>query len=170
MTDPFVQVVLSLYPLSNYPPPPGVVSAPLALGAWVTDVAFACPGRNAALFLSQYVPTYAYEFNDQNAPLSFGLTPASFPFGAYHLAELQYLLDIFGTPAPFTTDQQQLSDTMIRYWTQFAKTGSPNGRSAPAWPAYNPGTDQVQSLVPPTPFAESTFDTEHKCSVFWNTF
>ena len=67
-------------------------------------------------------------------------------------------------------DQQQLSDTMIRYWTRFAKTGSPNGRSAPAWPAYNPGTDQVQSLVPPTPFAESTFDTEHKCSVFWNTF
>jgi para-nitrobenzyl esterase len=56
----------------------------LALGAWVTDVSFSCPGRNAAQLLSQYVPTYTYEFNDENAPLSFGLPPASFPLGSYH--------------------------------------------------------------------------------------
>ena len=38
----------------------------------------------------------------------------AFRFGAYHTAEIQYLFNIFGTPAPFTADQQQLSDTMIR--------------------------------------------------------
>src|SRR5260221_3432264 len=126
--------------------------------------------------LSQFVPTYAYEFNDENAPLSFGLVPVSFPFGAYHVAEVQYLfnpnpnLDLSGTPAPFTADQQQLSDTMIAYWTQFAANGDPNLPSAPAWSPYNALTDQFQSLAPPTPAVESNFDAEHKCSLFWNTF
>lgn len=170
LADPLVQSILFLYPLSNYPPPPGVVSAPLALGAWVTDASFACPARNADQLLSQYVPTYTYEFNDKNAPLSFGLFPASFPFGAYHSAEIQYLFNIFGTPAPFTPDQQQLSNTMIRYWTRFAKTGNPNSRGAPVWSPYNAMTDQFQSLVPPTPTVESNFDAEHLCSLFWNKF
>jgi len=167
LVQPITQV---LYPLSNYPPPPGVASAPLALSAWVTDTTFSCTARNANRLLSQYVPTYAYEFNDEHAPLSFGLVPATFPFGAYHVAEIQYLFNIFGAPAPFTADQQQLSDTMIRYWTRFAKTGNPNGHSAPVWAAYNAGTDQFQSLVPPTPLVESTFDADHQCSSFWNTF
>jgi para-nitrobenzyl esterase len=168
--DPFVQLILTLYPLSNYPPPPGVKSAPLALGAWVTDGGYACPARNADQLLSQYVPTYAYEFNDENAPLSFGLVPVSFPLGSYHLAEIQYLFNIFGAPAPFTADQQQLSDTMIAYWAQFAETGDPNSPSAPAWSLYSIATDQFQSLVPPTPTVESNFDADHQCSSFWNTF
>jgi para-nitrobenzyl esterase len=170
LPDPFVQFVLSLYPLSNYPPPPGVVSAPLALGAVGTDAAFACPGRKAVQSLAQYVSTYPYEFNDEHAPLSFGLVPASFPLGAYHLAEIQYLFNIFGTPAPFTPDQRQLSDTMIGYWTQFARTGNPNSPGAPVWSPYSAATDQFQSLVPPTPTVESNFNTEHKCSSFWDTF
>ncbi|NOT53286.1 MAG: carboxylesterase family protein [Deltaproteobacteria bacterium] len=170
LADPFVQFVLFLYPLINYPPPPGVVSAPLALGAVGTDVVFSCPGRKAARSLSQYVPTYAYEFNDANAPLNFGLVPASFPLGSYHAAEIQYLLNIGGTPAPFTASQQQLSDTMIGYWTRFAKTGNPNSLGAPAWSPYNTATDRFQSLVPPTPTGTSNFDTDHKCSSFWDTF
>src|ERR1700737_2476695 len=52
--------------------------------------------------------TYAYEFSDENAPLEFGITPVSFPLGAYHGAEVQYLMNIAGTPATFTTEQQQL--------------------------------------------------------------
>jgi para-nitrobenzyl esterase len=169
LSDPLVQFVLFLYPLSNYPPPPGVVSAPLALSAWVTDTVFSCSGRKAAQALSQYVPTYTYEFNDENAPLSFGLVPASFPLGSYHVAELQYLFNIFGTPAPFAPDQQQLSDTMIGYWTRFAKTGNPNSLGAPAWSPYSAATDRFQSLVPPTPIVDSNFNTEHKCSSFWDT-
>ena len=130
VANPFVQFLVNVaYPLMNYPPPPGVVSAPLALGAVGTDVFFACPARNADRLLSQCVPTYTYEFNDENAPLSFGLVPASFPLGTYHASEIQYLFNIFGIPAPFTAAQQQLSDTMIDYWTQFAQTGDSCTRS-----------------------------------------
>jgi para-nitrobenzyl esterase len=114
--NPFIQSLINTeYPLINYPPPPGVVSAPQALGALGTDVTFACTARNADLLLSQYVPTYAYEFNDENAPTTQSSVPGlTFPLGAYHTAELPYLfnfpLDVF-SPA-----QIELSDTMIGYW------------------------------------------------------
>ena len=45
----------------------------------------------------------------------------------------------------------QLSDVMQRYWTNFAKTGNPNGGKLPRWPefdvttrAYIQFTDQVR--------------------------
>lgn len=161
------------YPLSNYTPqPPGLQSAPLALGALGSDIIFACPARNAALSLSQYVPTYAYEFNDENAPLDFyTLGPASFPLGAYHTSELQYLFNLIGPLPTFTPDQQTLSEAMIGYWTQFAKTGNPNSEGAPAWSQYSTG-GSLESLAPPTAAAESdsSFDGNHQCSGFWNTF
>jgi para-nitrobenzyl esterase len=173
-SDPFVQLLVNvLYPLSNYPPqPPGFQSAPLALSALTTDICCACPTRNADLSLSRYVATFAYEFSDENAPLPFGIPPVSFPLGAYHTAEIQYLIDLSGTPpATFTSNQQQLSDTMIAYWTQFAKTGNPNLAGAPAWSPFSASTPELQSLVPPAPVAESDseFDSYHKCSSLWDT-
>ena len=71
---------------------------------------------------------------------------------------------------PFTRQQQALSNSMIRYWTTFATNADPNSAGQPVWSPYSSGTDQFQSLVPPTPVVESTFDTDHKCSAFWNTF
>ena len=168
--NPFVQFLVDTeYPLSNYPPPPGVVSAPLALGALGTDWAFACPARNADLLLSQYVPTYAYEFNDENAPPAQSAVPGlTFPLGADHGAEIQYLFSLKGV-GPFTPGQQQLSDAMINYWTQFAKTGDPNSPDAPVWSQYTAG-GSFESLLPPAPVPEpdASFDTDHKCSSFWD--
>jgi len=143
------------------------MSAPLAMGALTTDFVFACPTLNANRLLSKHVPTYAYEFNDQDAPLDFGLQPASFPLGAYHGAEIQYLED---RPSAFTPAQQQLSNTMIGYWTRFARTGNPNSAGEPLWSTFSAISNEVQSLVPPTPEVESTFDTNHQCSSLWNTF
>jgi para-nitrobenzyl esterase len=170
--DSFVQFLINTeYPLSNYPPPSGVASAPLALGALGTDDFFACPARNADLLLSHFVPTYAYEFNDETAP-SF-LPPLSFPLGDAHFIEVQYLfgLEAFGITPTFTPDQQKLSDTMIGYWTQFAKTGNPNSSGTPKWSSYG-SNGSFESLIAPTPLTESdtSFDTDHKCSSFWNTF
>jgi para-nitrobenzyl esterase len=171
VSDPFVLFLVTFaYPLTNYPPPPPfLVSAPLALGALGTDQIFACPERNADKLLSQYVTTYTYEFNDENAPLSLGI-PLSFPLGAAHFAEVPYLFTFLGIPAPFTPNQQLLSNTMISYWTHFAESGDPNSAGEPLWSPYNSITDEFQSLVPPTPTVESNFDSEHQCSTLWNTF
>lgn len=157
--------VLPVYPLPANPP---ADAASLALGASGTDGLFSCPARDADQSLSQFVTTYTYEFSDENAPLYFGLVPASFPLGAYHSAEIQYLMNIVGIPAPFTPDQQTLSATMIGYWTQFAATGDPNFAGAPTWTPYNSTTDEYQSFVPPTPVVDTTFAGDHLCTTFWD--
>jgi para-nitrobenzyl esterase len=167
--SPLDSFVEALYPLSNYGGIPGI-----ALGASGTDGIFACPERNSVQLLSQFVTTYAYEFNDENAPDLFD-PMATFPLGAYHSAEVQYLFDFdqrFAGFNPFTPGQQSLSAAMVGYWTQFATTGNPNSSGAPTWPTYTSSTDEFQSLVPPTPVTEPTgaYDTDHFCSVFWNTF
>ena len=162
--------VLALYPFANYS------FGGVALGASGTDGFFSCPVRNADQLLSRFVTTYAYEFNDANAPppqSTFGGL-LTFPLGAYHTGELQYLFkpaDFFGLPVgQLSPKQMKLSDAMISYWTQFAKTGNPNSPNEPEWDPYNPITDEFQSLKPPTPLVESSFDAAHRCSLFWSTF
>ena len=150
-----------VYPLTAYPNPS------IALGAVGTDAVFACNARTAAGLISQFAPTFAYEFNDPDAPQRF-LPPVSFAYGAYHAAELQYLFELSSpVPSPgFTPDQQALADTMVEYWTNFAKRGDPNSHLEPAWPGYDTATDQHQSLVPAAVAPITTFGADHKCP-FW---
>src|SRR5580698_2434334 len=163
-------IVLDLYPYSNYP------FGGEALGASGTDGIFSCPARNADQSLSQFVTTYTYEFNDENAPPSQAFFGGllTFPLGTYHSSELQYLFkgaNIFGPDVgSLTHPQLQLSKAMVSYWTQFAKTGNPNSSGTPAWSPYSTSSDQFQSFIPPTPVVESNFAAEHQCSTFWNTF
>ena len=157
--------VLATYPL---PPTPPDDAASLALGAAGTDGIFACTARHALQALAQYVTTYAYEFNDENAP-SPAFPALSFPLGAFHSADVQYLFNRQGIPAPFTPEQEQLSQAMISYWTQFAKTGDPNSPGQPSWAPYDPATDQRQSFVPPAPVVEEGFAANHNCTL-WDLF
>jgi para-nitrobenzyl esterase len=93
--------------------------------------------------------------------------------GAYHSAEIPYLFktgNIFGLPELLSPKQRRLSDAMVSYWTQFAKTGDPNSSGEPLWSPYSASTDQFQSLIPPVPVVESNFDNSHQCSTFWDTF
>ena len=161
--------VLASYPFASYP------FGGEALGASGTDGVFSCPARNADQSLSKFVPTYTYEFNDENAPPAQALFGGllTFPLGAYHSAELPYLfpgIDVFGLPVTLSSQQMQLSDAMVSYWTKFAKTGDPNSFEEPFWSPYSASSDEFQSLIPPTPVVESNFNTGHRCSAFWDTF
>ena len=151
----------SFYPLAAFPSPD------LALAALGTDAIFACNSRKAVRLLSQFVPTHAYEFNDENAPQLF-LPPVSYPYASAHASELQYLFDLRSqVPHPaLDADQQQLSQAMVAYWTNFARAGDPNGSGTPLWTAYDPAADQMQSLVPPSPVAEAGFAADHKCALW----
>jgi para-nitrobenzyl esterase len=161
--------VLASYPFASYP------FGGEALGASGTDGVFSCPARNADQSLSKFVPTYTYEFNDENAPPAQALFGGllTFPLGAYHSAELPYLfpgVDVFGLPVTLSSQQMQLSDAMVSYWTKFAKTGDPNSFEEPFWSPYSASSDEFESLIPPTPVVESNFNTGHRCSAFWDTF
>ena len=160
---------------SEYPVPSGSLAPvpPLQLAAAGTDGIFVCTARRAERSLSQYATVWAYEFSDENAPVP---APAyamlNFPMGAYHSADVQYLSNRNGVPAPFTADQQKLSEAMISYWTKFAKKGNPNSSETPHWERYNSRIDERQSFVPPTPtvVAGSEFDSFHMCSSYWDVF
>lgn len=151
-----------------YPPGSTTLSTELALGALGTDAIFACPAHFADALMAQFVPTFAYEFNDENAPQDF-LPFVGFPYGAAHASELQYLFDLRTQfpVTPFTASQQQLAGNMTDYWAEFAEKGSPNQHSTPFWPLFSVVTDGMQSLVPPTPASEFNFATAHNCA-FWD--
>ena len=157
-------IIEFVYPYASFP------SGGVALGTSGTDGIFACGARNADQLLSQFTTTFAYEFNDENAPPPQSQVPGlTFPLGAFHGAELQYLFDI-GFFFELDASQQQLAQAMVSYWTTFAKTGDPNSPSTPTWSPYSPVTDQFQSLIPPTPVVEpsGSFNSDHLCDGFWN--
>jgi para-nitrobenzyl esterase len=149
--------IAARYPLSHFSSPS------VALGAVGTDATFACHALSFDESLSRYVPTYAYEFNDENAPELF-LPPVGFPYGAAHASELQYLFSQTAVPHPaeLTAAQQQLAAAMKQDWTTMARAGVP----AAGWPRFSSASQRMLSLVPPRPQLETNFSAQHQCS-FW---
>ncbi len=153
-------VIAAQYPLSDFPSPS------VALAAVGTDAIFACPALRVDQSAARYVPTFGYEFDDENAPELF-LPPVSFPYGAAHASELQYLFGLPTAPIPgtLTAQQRQLAASMRQYWTSFARAGFPSSAGLPPWPGFG-ATGQLLSLVPPQPQAETDFAAAHHCA-FW---
>ena len=153
--------VAAEYPLSAYPSPD------LALAAVITDYLFSCPALRADSLLAGS-GVYAYEFSDPNPPNDFGLT-FSFPLGAAHSTELQYVfgrVPVLDTVPSFTPAQLALSERMIGYWTRFAATGSPNGPDAPHWPRFAVPGNRMRQLVPDGTAPGTGFAADHHCA-FW---
>ncbi|MEU8687517.1 carboxylesterase family protein [Streptomyces sp. NPDC048665] len=130
-------------------------------GAVIGDSDFACPTARTDSLLATQVPVWRYEFADQHAP---PLTPGTppFPLGAPHASELPYLFDLGGRPRSLTAAQHRLANTMIDYWTRFARTADPNGPFSPRW-----SRQTTLSLAPDHIVPTRTTQTRHHCT-FWN--
>jgi para-nitrobenzyl esterase len=81
-------------------------------------------------------PVYRYHFELASPPSKFH--PGSW---AFHSDDIEY---VFGTLATrpgseWRPEDWKLSDQMMDYWTNFAKTGDPNGPGLPPWPKYGDG-------------------------------
>ncbi|MET7827133.1 carboxylesterase family protein [Streptomyces sp. NPDC005386] len=129
-------------------------SPALAWAAALTDRSFTCTTLAAGRAIAAHardLPLYAYAFSDREAPVLAGLpTNPGFPYGAAHGFEMPYLFPSFPTERPLTGEQSALSDRMVGYWTNFARTGNPNTAGAPRWPAFrvsSPLRPSVQSLA-----------------------
>ena len=73
-------------------------------------------------------------------------TPQS-PDGANHGAEIPFVFRNQSPPfGAATPDEVALSDTISTYWTNFAKTGDPNGGGLPKWPAFTEAAQQVMAF------------------------
>lgn len=148
-------------------------SADTQLAAVLTDWGFSCAAHTTDGLLTANTPTFAYEFSDPNPPALPGVTqtPPDFSLGDEHGSELAYVFQglLAGTTVSLNSAQLGLSNQMIGYWTNFAKTGNPNGSGLPNWPQFSTSNDQIQSLTSagsgPAPI--TSFSTTHQCN-FWS--
>jgi para-nitrobenzyl esterase len=106
-----------------------------------SDYLLAASAREAQAFAEHGKPAYVYRFTR--------LAPGSDPIkvGAFHSAELAYA---FGTQdfidRPWSDRDRALSKQMQQYWTNFAKTGDPNGTGLPEWPRFGASEQDVMEL------------------------
>jgi len=126
----------------------------------ITDGVFACPARRTARAISAAgASAYLYQFTYAYSLALFpGVTTA-------HAFELPF---VFRNPfgQQLTDADMAVSDTVDGYWFRFARTGDPNGGTAPAWPAYTQASDT--NLVLDTNVSTSTGLKKAKCD-FWDT-
>lgn len=83
-------------------------------------------------------PTYRYYFDKENHYYS-----------GYHSGELKYAYgNVSNDKKTYRFDQSdyELEKIMVGYWTNFAKTGDPNGEGLPQWDIWNSASNKVQRL------------------------
>jgi len=124
--------VLSLYPLT------GKEDLASAKNQLITDSWFV-RGTRGMLAGMEKVSSNAYQYHFTRRAK---LPPA---WGAHHAYELGYVFNNLGPTQQEDLDKE-LSEAMIQYWVQFAKTGDPNVDGLPAWPVYTIEEDQYLEL------------------------
>jgi para-nitrobenzyl esterase len=108
-----------------------------------TDTGFRCEAATLALWQSKIAPVYEFEFTGGTAPY-----PPS------HSAELKYVFGLLGDQGDVAS-ARNLSENMMRYWTNFARTGNPNGPGLPEWPRYDAQKRGYMELSMEGPVAKS---------------
>lgn len=100
---------------------------------------------------------FLYRFT-QSSPYRVG--DKHYGWGASHGMEMPYVFNHLDQQAlAWTPADRRLADVMATYWTDFAKSGDPNGPGLPTWPAFTESNQQVMLLgetIAPGPIPDIT--------------
>ncbi|MES1224350.1 MAG: carboxylesterase family protein, partial [Bacteroidota bacterium] len=111
-----------------------------------TDWVWGEPARmTARTFVANHSPAYMYQF---------GYVPPAqrqrAPYGAGHGSEVSFVFNTlnarWGNPGEATPEEKELARIMNSYWTNFAKTGNPNGKGLTNWPLYDTKKEEILDI------------------------
>jgi para-nitrobenzyl esterase len=106
-----------------------------AADEWLNDALMTCPSfAMAALNAFAGHPSFVYQFH-RSIP-----GKGESELGSFHSLELPYVFGALRNPVwawlPFAKLDETLAAAIQSYWTNFAKTGDPNGADVPRWLPY----------------------------------
>lgn len=112
-----------------------------------TDWVWGEPARMAArAYIADNEPAYVFHFDFVPTAMR-----EQARFGAGHGSEVGYVFNTLnerrGALEP-STEEKELARIMNSYWTNFAKTGNPNGENLPVWPIYNTQNEEILDVEP----------------------
>ena len=95
---------------------------------------------------SKTQPVYLYFYTHSPAE-ALPDNPCTYGCKAGHTAEIRFAFgQLWRDSRPWNKDDLALEEQMLGYWTDFAKTGDPNGGARPKWPVFDGTPATVQRL------------------------